>query len=98
MDLIQKIESLRYDIENGVETDVINISVRLIQIKDQLSKQTDIINSFSGDNLIKLQKQFVSLYGSDEISQEKANSFAVGFGKACELICKDLENKFVIVK
>jgi hypothetical protein len=35
MDLIHKIESLRYDIENGVETDVINISVRLIQIKDQ---------------------------------------------------------------
>lgn len=35
MDLINKIESLRYDIENGVEKDVINISVRLIQIKDQ---------------------------------------------------------------
>jgi hypothetical protein len=35
MDLINKIESLRYDIENGNETDVISISVRLIQIKDQ---------------------------------------------------------------
>ena len=35
MDLIHKIESLRYDIENGVVTDVISISVRLIQIKDQ---------------------------------------------------------------
>ena len=35
MDLIHKIESLRYDIENGIETDVIKISVRLIQIKDQ---------------------------------------------------------------
>lgn len=35
MDLINKIESLRYDIENGNETDVISISVRLIQIKEQ---------------------------------------------------------------
>ena len=35
MDLIHKIESLRYDIENGVVTDVISISVRLIQIRDQ---------------------------------------------------------------
>ena len=35
MDLIHKIESLRYDIENGVVTDVISISVRLIQIKDK---------------------------------------------------------------
>ena len=35
MDLINKIESLRYDIENGVETDVISISVRLIKIRDQ---------------------------------------------------------------
>lgn len=35
MDLTHKIESLRYDIENGVVTDVISISARLIQIKDQ---------------------------------------------------------------
>jgi hypothetical protein len=39
---------------------------------------------------MKLQKHFVSIYGSDEMAQEKANSFAVGFGKACELIIKDL--------
>jgi hypothetical protein len=52
----------------------------------------DVISRFSGDNLTKLQKHFVSLYGSDEMAQEKANSFAVGFGKACELICKDLQN------
>ena len=52
----------------------------------------DVISRFSGENLIKLQKHFVRLYGSDEMSQEKANSFAVGFGKACELICKDLQN------
>ena len=49
-----------------------------------------VIERFSGENLQKLQKHFVSLYGSDEIAQEKANSFAVGFGKACELIIKDL--------
>ena len=54
----------------------------------------DVISRFSGDNLLKLQKHFVSLYGSDEMAQEKANSFAVGFGKACELICKDLQNGF----
>lgn len=53
---------------------------------------TDVISRFSGDNLLKLQKHFVSLYGSDEMAKEKANSFAVGFGKACELICKDLQN------
>jgi hypothetical protein len=52
----------------------------------------DVIIRFSGENLIKLQKHFVSLYGSDEMAQEKANSFAVGFGKACEMICKDLQN------
>lgn len=52
----------------------------------------DVISRFSGENLIKLQKHFVSLYGSDEMAQEKANSFAVGFGKACEMICKDLQN------
>jgi len=47
MDLIHKIESLRYDIENGVVTDVISISVRLIQIKDQALQlqQTDVISS-----------------------------------------------------
>lgn len=50
----------------------------------------DIIDRFSGENLIKLQKYFVGLYGNDIISQEKANSFAVGFGKACELIVKEL--------
>lgn len=63
---------------------------------DKAQKQplliADVISRFSGDNLLKLQKHFVSLYGSDEIAQEKANSFAVGFGKACELICKDLQN------
>ena len=52
----------------------------------------DVISRFSGDNLRKLQKHFVSLYGSDEMGQEKANSFAVGFGKACEMICKELQN------
>ncbi len=52
----------------------------------------DIISRFSGENLMKLQKHFVSLYGSDEMAQEKANSFAVGFGKACEMMCKDLQN------
>jgi hypothetical protein len=49
-----------------------------------------VIERFSGENLQKLQKHFVNLYGSDEMAQEKANSFAVGFGKACELIIKDL--------
>ena len=49
-----------------------------------------VIERYSGENLMKLQKHFVSLYGSDEMAQEKANSFAVGFGKACELIIKDL--------
>ena len=49
MDLIHKIESLRYDIENGIETDVIKISVRLIQIKDQALQllQTGVIDSCS---------------------------------------------------
>ena len=55
----------------------------------QLMK-TAVVERFSGEKLMKLQKHFVSLYGTDEVSQEKANSFAVGFGKACELIIKDL--------
>ena len=51
----------------------------------------DVIEIFSGQNLMKLQKHFVSLYGDDTpMAREKANSFAVGFGKACELIIKEL--------
>lgn len=42
---------------------------------------------------MKLQKQFVDFYGSDEIAREKANSFAFGFGKACELIIKEIHLK-----
>lgn len=36
--LIEEIDSLRHDIEIGVENDVIKISVRLIQIKEQVLK------------------------------------------------------------
>ena len=50
----------------------------------------DVISRYSGENLMKLQERLVKLYGSDEMAKEKANSFAVGFGKACELIIKDL--------
>lgn len=50
-----------------------------------------VIERFSGENLMKLQKHFVSLYGDDTpMAREKANSFAVGFGKACELMIKEL--------
>ena len=51
MDLIHKIESLRYDIENGVVTDVISISVRLIQIRDQALQlqQTGVSTCFLED-------------------------------------------------
>jgi hypothetical protein len=49
-----------------------------------------VIERFSGENLMKLQKHFVSLYGNDEMAKQKANSFAVGFGKACELMVKEL--------
>lgn len=52
----------------------------------------DVISRFSGDNLLELQKNFVSSYGIDDMAQQRANGFAVGFGKACELICKDLQN------
>jgi hypothetical protein len=52
----------------------------------------DVISRYSGENLMKLQERLVKLYGSDEMAKEKANSCAVGFGKACELICKDLLN------
>jgi len=51
----------------------------------------DVIERFSGENLINLQKQFVALYGEETpMAREKANSFAVGFGKACELMIKEL--------
>ena len=67
--------------------------VKEFNLQDHKTKAlniTDVIERFSGENLQKLQKHFVDLYGSSEIAQEKANSFAVGFGKACELITKDL--------
>ena len=52
MDLIHKIESLRYDIENGIETDVISISVRLIQMKNQALQlqQIGVVRSCSHEN------------------------------------------------
>ena len=58
--------------------------------KHHQQKTKEVIERYSNENLMKLQIHFVSLYGSDEMAQEKANSFAVGFGKACELIIKDL--------
>jgi len=58
--------------------------------QEEKERKALLIERFSGENLQKLQKHFVNLYGSDEMAQEKANSFAVGFGKACELIIKDL--------
>jgi hypothetical protein len=85
------------NINGNTEEDVLIYKLE-IENEDLKRQITDIINNFSGDNLMKLQKHFVSLYGSDEMAQEKANSFAVGFGKACELICKDLENKVVYAK
>ena len=39
MEIISKIETLRYNIENGVETDVISISVKLIEIRDMVAEQ-----------------------------------------------------------
>ena len=50
----------------------------------------NVIARFSGEERMKLQKHFVSLYGTTEMAQEKANSFAVGFGKACDMIIKEL--------
>ena len=61
-----------------------------LENKDKALHIGGVIERYSGENLMKLQKHFVSLYGSDEMAQEKANSFAVGFGKACELIIKNL--------
>lgn len=50
----------------------------------------DVIEHFSGENLMKLQKYFINLYGNDEMAKEKANSFAVGFETACKLIIREL--------
>lgn len=63
-----------------------------LEDKDKALHIAEVISRFSGENLMKLQKHFVDMYGDDKIAKEKANSFAVGFGKACELICKDLSN------
>lgn len=61
--------------------------------KQQKLEINNVVERFSGENLMKLQKQFVDFYGSDEIAREKANSFAFGFGKACELIIKEIHLK-----
>ena len=62
MDLIHKIESLRYAIENGIETDVIKISVRLIQIKDQALQlqQTGVI--VRSEQLKTCEHNFADVY------------------------------------
>ena len=72
MDLIHKIESLRYDIENGVETDVIKISVRLIQIRDHALQlqQTGVIKSVCGNcerKQLYIKKQCYCGYCGDRL-------------------------------
>lgn len=64
MDLIHKIESLRYDIENGVVTDVISISVRLIQIKDQALQlqQTGVMRWVSAKESLPLNDDEVLIF------------------------------------
>lgn len=76
MDLIHKIESLRYDIENGVETDVIKISVRLIQIKDQALQlqQTGVMACFSEEQLSQINK-----YGKHQHNRGAMDSSYVSF-------------------
>lgn len=82
--------------EKGVSFDGIPINgvhleyITWLEVQIQALRIHDVIERFSGENLMKLQKHFVSLYGSDEMAKEKANSFAVGFGKACELMIKEL--------
>lgn len=92
MDKLEKI--LRKYLNNGSDRIDVTMVLALIQqckkdTKEQLIL-SGVIERYSGENLMKLQKHFVSIYGSDEMAQEKANSFAVGFGKSCELIIKDL--------
>lgn len=56
-------------------------------------KIEEIINNFSGENLLKLQNEFVKAYGNEAFAlSSKASCFAEGFKKACELINKELEN------
>lgn len=50
-ELINKIESLRDDIEKGIETDVIKISVRLIEVRDLIN------NLYSEEDLKEAFKQ-----------------------------------------
>ena len=93
LDYLEKIDDTLANWEDyfhGQEgTDVTEARANLGKVREQLLIG-GVIERFSGENLQKLQKHFVNLYGSDEMAQEKANSFAVGFGKACELIIKDL--------
>jgi len=76
MDLIHKIESLRYDIENGVVTDVISISVRLIQIKDQALQlqQTGVMACFSEEQLSQINK-----YGKHQYNRSSMDLSYVSF-------------------
>ena len=76
MDLIHKIESLRYDIENGVVTDVISISVRLIQIKDQTLQlqQTGVMACFSEEQLSQINK-----YGKHQYNRASMDLSYVSF-------------------
>jgi uncharacterized protein YaiI (UPF0178 family) len=69
---------------------VVEKSINKAYDKGKRFSKDIIAERFSGENLQKLQKNFISLYGSDEIAQEHVNSFAAGFGKACEVIIKDL--------
>ena len=83
MDLIHKIESLRYDIENGVETDVIKISVRLIQIRDHALQlqQTGV----SGSTLLPDGWKVYKCTDCHEINVKKDNrQITVGFCDNCE--------------
>lgn len=52
-DIISKIESLRYDIETGIEDDVIKISVRLIEIRSNIEQLRQYNVSGQREQLVK---------------------------------------------
>lgn len=66
-------------------------AVEETNVKELRESIGEIIKKYSGDELLKLQKQFESLYGDTERAKDKGLSCAVGLGKMSELICKDLE-------
>ena len=71
MEIVYLIERLRSDIEKGIETDAITISVRLIEKRDEVFKQKDFVTVPDIRNKLSPIATLIDMLERDEIDFAK---------------------------